>query len=94
MTDKPDGRLAQWAAMFLRSQKLDATNISPAISIVDETGLTVSANALLQSVDDGGVPLFVTGHLKQIAQDNGIEVAAHWTPNEIIAALRGKRVRD
>ena len=44
--------------------------------------------AISRQVDDGGVPLYVTDHLKQIAEDNGIEVSEQDTPNSIVEALR------
>jgi hypothetical protein len=56
-------------------------------------GITPAAGDLLRSVDAGGVPAFVTGNLRQIASDNGIEVGPGWTPNEIVDAIRAK-VRD
>ena len=53
-------------------------------------GVTAAACELLQVVDAGGVPAFVTNNLKQIAEDNGIEVTIQSTPNEIVDAIRDK----
>ncbi len=53
-------------------------------------GLTPAACELLRTVDAGGIPAFVTGNLKQIALDNGVDVTDDWTPNEIIEAIRSK----
>ena len=52
--------------------------------------LTPAARELLRSVDAGGVPAFVTHNLRQIALENGIEIAAQWSPNRIIDAIRQK----
>lgn len=52
--------------------------------------VTAAAYALLQSVDSGGIPAFVTSHLKQIALDNGIPLTDQWTPNQIVEAIRRK----
>ncbi len=63
---------------------------APGVSGIQYTGVTPAACELLRAVDAGGVPGFVTNNLKQIARDNGVEVQIHWTPNEIVAAIRGK----
>ena len=52
--------------------------------------LTPAARDLLRSIDAGGVPAFVTQNLRQIALENGIDVAAQWSPNRIIDAIRQK----
>ena len=86
--------LAAWAALFLDSYKDAAAETAAdgasAAGDAQYPQLTRAAGDLLRSVDAGGVPAFVTNNLKQIAKDNGIEFAAHWTPNEIIDAIRGK----
>jgi hypothetical protein len=90
-----DGKLAQWAALFVRACSEDkaaasaAGRLAPA-SGVHYSGVTESACELLRAVDSGGVPAFVTGNLKQIAQDNGVELSGEWTPNEIVDAIRSK----
>jgi len=53
--------------------------------------LTPDAEALLDSVDAGGIPGFVTNNLRRIAQENGITVTASTTPDDIIAGLRAKK---
>ena len=57
-------------------------------SVKETSVLTLSAQELLLNVDDGGVPLYVTVGLKQIAEENGLEVSDRDTPNHIIEALR------
>lgn len=90
---EPDDKLAQWAALFVRAQAEDAASLArtkqdaPAVSY---PGVSAAAGDLLRAVDAGGVPAFVTGNLKQIALENGIEVNPQWTPNEIVAAIRRK----
>lgn len=84
-----DDQFAQWAALFVQS--VGAVEESPpAVSVVHYKGITTTASDLLRGIDAGGVPAFVTGNLKQIALENGIEVGSTWTPNEIIAAIRAK----
>lgn len=43
---------------------------------------------LLQTVDAGGVPAFITNKLRQTAEANGVEVSDSMTPNDVIASLR------
>jgi hypothetical protein len=83
----PNDQLAQWAALFLDkySSELGSAQAPAAPAYV---GVSAAASSLLQSVDAGGVPAFITAQLKSIAEDNGIAVGAGSTPNEIIAALR------
>lgn len=71
----------------------DAGQGAPATPEPGYEGISAAAGDLLRSVDAGGIPTFVTGNLRQIASDNGIEVGPGWTPNEIVAAIRAK-VRD
>jgi hypothetical protein len=87
--------LAQWAALFVgacvdREPGPDQVGESLATPVVRYAGVTPAASMLLQSIDAGGVPAFVTSNLKQIAVDNGIDVTDQWTPNEIVDALRRK----
>lgn len=95
MTQSND-QFAQWAAGFLSACAEDAADVaragapSSAAGGVQYAGLTQTAGDLLRAIDAGGVPAFVTTNLKQIAKDNGIEVSAQWTPNEVIDALRAK----
>lgn len=61
---------------------------------IGPSGLTPEGEELLAKVDAGGVPAYVTANLKRIARDHGItpaEMKAK-TPNEIIDAIREKRV--
>jgi len=57
---------------------------------VQHVGVTRAAADLLRTVDAGGVPAFVTRNLVEIAQVNGFKVPDHWTPNQIIEAIRRK----
>ena len=97
MDMQSDDRFAKWAAAFLRTVGADggagAGQGDAAVPGLRYEGITPAAGDLLRSVDAGGVPAFVTGNLRQIASDNGIEVGPGWTPNEIVDAIRAK-VRD
>lgn len=85
-TEEDFGR---WAALFLSGQEEAAPSGSDRNTVpAEDPRLTTAAHALLRSVDDGGIPAFMTTQLRQIALDNGIEVTAVMTPNEIISALR------
>lgn len=90
----PDDGFSDWAALFLRNYGGDEALSAPArpsgAAGDAGAGLTQAARELLIAVDAGGVPAFVTSNLKQIALENGIEVTASSTPNEIIAAVRSK----
>lgn len=52
--------------------------------------LTYEAEELLLKVDEGGVPAYMTGNLKRIAEENGVAVAPDASPNDVIEALRRK----
>lgn len=94
---QPDDRFAQWAAAFLRSvgKGADGAVTGAALHEPRYEGVTPAAGELLRAVDAGGVPAFVTANLRQVAGENGIEVAPAWTPNRIIDAIRAKaRVAD
>lgn len=77
-------KLAQWAALFVKGQDV------PVPTGAQYLGVTPAACELLRAVDAGGVPAFITANLKQVAQENGIEVTDAMTPNEIVEALRTK----
>lgn len=91
-----DDEFAHWAALFAshysasKAGSARAEQAAPSSRDVHYTGVTPAAGELLRAVDAGGVPAFVTGSLKQIAEDNGIAVGNQWTPNEIIEAIKGK----
>jgi hypothetical protein len=55
---------------------------------VSQSGLTREAIALLNAADAGGVPVFASQNLRRIASENGVEVSAEMTPNEILDQLR------
>jgi hypothetical protein len=73
-----DDRFAKWAAAFLRTVGADggagAGQGDAAAPGLRYEGITPAAGDLLRSVDAGGIPAFVTGNLRQIASDNGIDV--------------------
>lgn len=50
--------------------------------------LTKDAQDILDKVDEGGIPLYMTENLKRIAEENGLTVTPENTPNDIIAALK------
>ena len=56
-----------------------------------KSNLTREADDLLKSVNEGGVPSFMTNNLRRVARQNGIKVEANTTPNDIIEALQTKR---
>jgi len=56
-----------------------------------KSNLTREADDLLKSVNEGGVPSFMTNNLRRVAKQNGIKVEANTTPNDIIEALQTKR---
>lgn len=87
-----DESLAQYAALFLQqfNEEVGAAEANAATAPVSYPGITLLANELLQSVDAGGVPAFVTEQLKQIALENGVAVTEQTTPNQIVAAIRLK----
>ena len=80
---------AQWAALFITAQS-DVQVTPVVVAPIISPNITAAANALLHSVDAGGIPAFVTSNLKQIALENGIEITEQWTPNQIIEAIREK----
>jgi len=89
----PDEQFAEWAALFIRQYGDEEPGLAAAVPLPDaleKHALTLAARDLLASVDAGGVPAFVSNNLRQIAQDNGIEITPQWTPNDIIDALRAK----
>lgn len=90
-----DKIFTQWASLFaneLQDGKAVVNPISRAQSKegMQYSGVTPAAGDLLGVVDAGGVPAFVTVRLIEIAQDNGVDVSDHLTPNEIIEAIRSK----
>ena len=90
---EPDEKFAQWAALFVTAyDESVADNNSAEEAAPAYIGITQAASELLQSIDAGGVPAFVTSSLIEIACENDITVPDHWTPNEIVAAIRVKAV--
>lgn len=91
MTPLHDDSFARWAATFVDAFERHAEQgqVSPKY-----TGVTPDACELLESVDAGGVPAFVSSQMLAIALENGIAVLEHWTPSEVVAALRDKARLD
>ena len=90
---EPDEKFAQWAALFVTAYNESVADNNPVEQAAPVyTGITQAASELLQSIDAGGVPAFVTSSLIEIANENDITVPDHWTPNEIVAAIRDKAV--
>lgn len=88
-----DEKFAQWAALFVTAYNESvADNHTKEHAAPAYIGITQAASELLQSIDAGGVPAFVTSSLIEIANENKITVSDHWTPNEIVAAIRVKAV--
>lgn len=58
-------------------------------------GITPGAENLLQNIDEGGVPLFISEHFKRILEENGIPYRTDMTPEEAVESLRQKaRMKD
>jgi hypothetical protein len=53
--------------------------------------LTQEAEDLISTVDEGGVPRFMTNNLRRIAKENNVEVTPKDTPNTVIENLRSKQ---
>ena len=79
-------RLAADAA--IREDNLDDQLKKDAQEKTEGVLLTPDAEALLKSVEAGGVPAMMTNNLKRIAKDNGIEVTPKDTPNSVIDKLQ------
>ena len=50
--------------------------------------MSAEAREILAKIDEGGIPWLVTQNLERIAKENGIEISAKMTPNDIIRRLR------
>lgn len=86
-----NNRFAQWASLCVTA--FNENTIDSPLDEKDQrayTGVTQAASELLQSIDAGGVPAFITNSLIEIANENGVDVPDHWTPNEIVDAIRAK----
>jgi hypothetical protein len=54
-----------------------------------KVGLTTEAQKLLRTVDrDGAMPAFIPRNLRRIAQENGVQVKAWMTADNVIDTLR------
>ena len=53
--------------------------------------LTSEALKLVESVDNGGIPLTMNHNIRRIAEEHGIEIGESATPNEVIDQLRALR---
>lgn len=75
-----------------QTRNTDKANIRVHESKVEtKSNLTKEADSLLKTVDEGGVPSFMTSNLKRIARRNGIKIETNTTPNDVIEALKAKR---
>ena len=61
---------------------------SKAPAVARSSSVTQGAREVLDKVDEGGIPLYVTASLRAIAEENGIYVSDNDTPNDVIGALR------
>jgi len=102
--ERPDGRAeAQPAALAPETTEVikSAEELAPTTEKVTPTTeeviteqqppLTQEAEDLISTVDEGGVPGFMTNNLRRIAKENGVEVAPKDTPNTVIETLRSKQ---
>ncbi len=87
-----DDSFARWASLFVDSfeQERSSEGNTEAQEQPGYTGVTKAASDLLQAVDAGGIPAFISNNLLEIAKENGIAVPENCTPNELIALLRKK----
>jgi hypothetical protein len=53
--------------------------------------LTAEALQVIAAADRGGTPMFTSANLARIARENGVELSAEMTPNEIIDELRRRQ---
>lgn len=70
----------------------DGKECTVQVEVQAETKVTAAALLLLDAVNRGGIPAFMTANLKQIASENGITVNEGTTPNEIIEAIHLKLI--
>ena len=95
--ERPDGRAeAQPPALAPESREVmkSAEELAPAVEEKAPTQampLTREAEDLITTVDEGGVPGFMTNNLRRIARENGVEVTPTDTPNTVIEKLRSKQ---
>jgi len=85
---------SRWASLFVDSfnEGVSSEGDSAPQAMPAYTGVTKAASELLQAVDLGGVPAFISSNLTEIANENGIDIPESWTPNEVVAMLRDKAV--
>lgn len=57
-------------------------------------GLTPEEVALLKSVDEGGIPAYMTNNLKKIARANGVTLNKNTLPEDVINAVRAKSAKS
>ena len=102
--ERPDGRAeAQPAALAPETTEVikSAEELAPTTEEVTPTTeeviteqqapLTQEAEDLISTVDEGGVPGFMTNNLRRIAKENNVEVTPKDTPNTVIENLRSKQ---
>lgn len=56
----------------------------------EDVGLNQEGIELLKTVQNGGVPAFITSHVRRIAESNGIEILSTDTPQDVFDRLKAK----
>lgn len=56
----------------------------------ENVGLNEEGIELLKTVQNGGVPAFITSHVRRIAESNGIEILSTDTPQDVFDRLKAK----
>ena len=87
-----DDSFARWASLFVdacEENRLSEDNSARQRQPV-YTGVTKAASDLLQSVDAGGIPAFISNNMLEIAKENGIDIPENCTPNDLVAMLKSK----
>lgn len=89
---RPDGRAeAQPAALAPEATEVMKSAEELAPTTEEQAPLTKEAEDLISTVDEGGVPGFMTNNLRRIAKENNVEVTPKDTPNTVIETLRSKQ---
>jgi hypothetical protein len=90
--ERPDGRAeTQPAALAPETTEVMKSAEELAPTTEEQAPLTKEAEDLISTVDEGGVPGFMTNNLRRIAKENNVEVTPKDTPNTVIENLRSKQ---
>ncbi len=105
--DIKDGIAESWGTKKIALPKTSPENISiqEAPVLQELYGVTLEENApkkdrlarlkeLLTSIDQGGVPAFISNNLKRIAAENNIAIETTDTPADVIEKLRDKYLQQ